>query len=341
MKIIPGFEFLHTHHCVTGSMLHAIHFHGCDVSEEMLLGLGSGVGFIYWHPKGELPFLGGRANTARKDPQDCLEVLAAQRCGVQALRHVTASSRKAEQALLESLQQDEPLVIQVDMGLLPYFPFFEQYHFGYHVVTAAGYDAHSGEVTLADRDAQPYAVQLAQLSLARGSQFKPFPPSNAWMEYHFSGFHQPTPQDLKSALRTSAADMLQPPIRSLGVAGIRTAGRRVLAWPEVMDDNAIAAACANTALYIRADAGTGGGLFRWMYAAFLRECAQRLSLPALLGAAEDMHAAGDLWERLAAQIEPIHNAADLREQAEPLARLFEQVAAAETSAWQAITAAIA
>ncbi len=161
------------------------------------------------------------------------------------------------------------------------------------------------------------------------------------MEYDFSGFHQPTPQDLTDALRTCATDMLQPPIRSMGVAGIRTAGQRVLAWPEVMDNDAIAAACFNTALYIRADAGTGGGLFRWMYAAFLRECAQRLSRPALLGAAEDMQAAGDRWESLADQIEPLHSAAELRAQAGALAHLFEEIASAEDSAWSAVSAAIA
>ncbi len=204
MRIIPGFEFLETKHCVTGSILHIFHFHNCPISEAMLLGLGDGVGFIYWQPKGEIPFMGGRTNTARKDPQDCLEVLAAERCGVRAVRHLTASSKKAEKALLDHLNANEPLAIQVDMGLLPYFPFFEQYHFGYHMVAAAGYDPQSGEVTLADRDARPYAVQLAQLNAARGSTFKPFPPQNAWMEYDFSGFHQPTHETLVLAMRKCA-----------------------------------------------------------------------------------------------------------------------------------------
>ncbi len=114
------------------------------------------------------------------------------------------------------------------MGLLPYFPFFEQYNFGYHVVTAAGYDPNIKEVTLADRDAQPYAVQRSQLGAARGSKFKPFPPQNAWMEYDFCAFHQPNPEDLKAAMRPCAGDMLHPPIRNMGILGIHTASRHIL-----------------------------------------------------------------------------------------------------------------
>ncbi|BBB48223.1 BtrH N-terminal domain-containing protein [Pelolinea submarina] len=340
MKIIPGFEFLETKHCVTGSILHVFRFHRCLISEEMLFGLGDGIGFIYWQPKGDLPFMGGRANTARKDPQDCLEVLAAERCGVRAVRNITAGSRKAEKALLDHLNADEPLALQVDMGLLPYFPFFEKYHFGYHLVTAAGYDPQSGEVTLADRDAQPYPVQLTQLNAARGSTFKPFLPQNAWMEYDFSGFHQPTDETLIQAMRKCAEDMLNPPIRSMGIQGIHTACRRILAWPEIMDNKSISEGSLNLALYVRADAGTGGGLFRWMYADFLRECAQRLGKSALITAADDLQTAGNLWEAIADQLEQVHNASDLRDRSAQITALFNDVAAAEQSAWSGLIAAI-
>lgn len=47
LKLFPGFKSLKTHHCVTGSMLHIFKFHNVSVSEEMVLSLGSGVGFMY------------------------------------------------------------------------------------------------------------------------------------------------------------------------------------------------------------------------------------------------------------------------------------------------------
>ena len=60
LKLIPGFKSLCTHHCITGSMRHIYDFHNHPISEEMLLGLGAGLGFIYWHMKGTMPFLGGQ-----------------------------------------------------------------------------------------------------------------------------------------------------------------------------------------------------------------------------------------------------------------------------------------
>ena len=51
----PGFESFPTHHCVTGSLRHIYEFYGYPISEEMLLGLGEGVGYMYWHQKGAPP----------------------------------------------------------------------------------------------------------------------------------------------------------------------------------------------------------------------------------------------------------------------------------------------
>ena len=77
IKPITNFKLFDTHHCVTGSMRHIYTFHDHPVSEEMLLGLGNGVSFIYWHQKGTIPFLGGRSM-----PKPSMEEIAAKRTGV-------------------------------------------------------------------------------------------------------------------------------------------------------------------------------------------------------------------------------------------------------------------
>lgn len=334
MKIIPGFKFLETKHCITGSMLHIFHFHGCEISEEMMLGLGSGVGFIYWQQKGTLPFLGGRANTVKGGRDDqCLEISAAERCGVSAVRNTTTSLKKAEKMLLEKLEIDEPVMIQVDMGLLPYFPFYGQYHFGYHGVVAAGFDPQTNEITIADRDAKPYAVKLEQVSAARNSSYKPFPPKNAWLDYDFDGFHQPDKNTLREAILECIQGMLHPPIKNMGVRGIQTAKERMLTWQDSMNDQEIKAACENTALYIRADAGTGGGLFRWMYADFLNESAAILKESMLETSSKEMRQAGDHWEELADLTAEINCTDSLSQRANELTALFDQITALEESAW--------
>jgi hypothetical protein len=65
LRPFPDFATYPTHHCVTGSLKHVYDCHGFPVSEDLLLGLGRGLGFVYFHIKGADPFYGGRANVGR------------------------------------------------------------------------------------------------------------------------------------------------------------------------------------------------------------------------------------------------------------------------------------
>lgn len=77
LRPFPGFVTNPAHHCVTGSLKRVYDYHGYPVSEDLLLGLGRGLGFVYFHVKGTDPFYGGRANFA--GPRDeGLETTAAQ-----------------------------------------------------------------------------------------------------------------------------------------------------------------------------------------------------------------------------------------------------------------------
>jgi hypothetical protein len=174
LQPLKGFQALETHHCVTGSMRHIYEFHGYPVSEDVLLGLGAGVGFVYWHMKGTAPFFGGRANTGRPS-EEGLEKTAGRRTGVRIESYCTGSARKAEKAVLDLLSAGEPVMVQLDMGFLPYFNFPKEYHFGGHAVVLAGYDPETQMVAVADRDGELHPVSLEALARARGSQFKPFP----------------------------------------------------------------------------------------------------------------------------------------------------------------------
>ena len=108
LKPFSNFKSLETHHCVTGSMLHIFEHNNCPVSEDLLLGLGAGVGFIYWHMKGTIPFLGGRANTGRPG-EEGMERTACRRLGVDVELIQTGSACKAEKSLLEFLEAGEPV----------------------------------------------------------------------------------------------------------------------------------------------------------------------------------------------------------------------------------------
>lgn len=334
----PNFEQFPSHHCWTGSLRHIYFFHGYPVSEEMLLGLGAGVGFIYWHMKGSLPFLGGRANFARPGVQG-LEYTVGGITGVRVQSFHTSSSAKAEKRLVEMLDKQNPVLLVLDMGFLPYFDFGgEEFHFGSHVVVACGYDKVERIVLLADRDADFHPVSLDVLAQARGSTYKPFPPQHAWFEFDFRDAHRVDPGCVFGSVMTCSEGMLQPPISNMGVKGVRKAAKRIRAWPEVLEEKELRDTCMNTAIMIDARGGTGGGIFRYMYARFLIEAAEMTGVTEFLPLARQMQAAGDAWEEIAAMFAQAYNAEEPVKWLERISAALPGIAEQEERTWAGLHA---
>jgi hypothetical protein len=329
LKPFEHFTSLPTHHCVTGSMRHIYAFNNCDVSEDLLLGLGEGVGFMYWQAKGQPPFLGGRAA-----PKPGMEVVAGQRTGVVITAHTTSSASKARQVLLSMLAAGQPVMLQVDMGFLPYFDFGgQEYHFGGHAVVACGYDPLTEQVLIAERDGL-HPVPLTDLEKARSSTFKPFPPGNGWWTFDFAGFHLPSAQETRQAITPQAAAMVHPPIRNFGVAGIRTAAERIPHWPEQLSADEIRSALFNIYIFVSPVGGSGGGCFRYMFSRFLAEAAAITGEAGLAESAIEFKTIGDDWEALASWAKAASESPD------PSARLCEctaflqGIADKEQAAWE-------
>jgi hypothetical protein len=334
MNKIEGFEHFPTHHCVTGSMRHIYAFYGHPLSEELLLGLGEGVGFIYWHQKGQPPFVGGRAT-----PKPSMEAIAGQRTGVDVTPHTTTSANRAATNLRAMLDAGAPVMLQVDMGFLPYFDFGGEYHFGGHVIVACGYDPATDEVLIADREDGLHPVPMADLAKARGSKFKPFPPKNAWWTFDFTHRRMPTPDEIDTAIRNQAAAMLEPPISNFGVKGIRKTAKLLPGWADQMDAEALQWTLFNLYIFISPVGGSGGGMFRYMFSRFLAEAADLTGNAALHDCAADFQAIGDAWEAVGEWAKIASEAiadADLME-SRPM---LENIAAMEERAWSRLREAV-
>ncbi|NIS78736.1 MAG: DUF4872 domain-containing protein [Anaerolineales bacterium] len=298
LRPFDGFRSFKTHHCVTGSMIHIYHFYDHPLSEDMLFGIGSGLGFFYWHQKGMAPMFAGRGNVHRPGVEG-LEITTGRRTGVKVERHHTSSRKKAEKALFEALEEGRPFMIHVDMGYLPYFDLPEDYHFGGHVVVVCGWDPEGQNVLLADRDERLHLVSLEDLAAARGSTYKPFPPYNTWYNFDFSGKRMPEQEDVWKAIGEVCETMLEGPISNIGVRGIRKAAKRALKWPTTMDAEELRWTCFNNYIFIDAEGGTGGGIFRYMYARFLEESAKITQKAGLIEIGAELRTVGDTWQMVA------------------------------------------
>jgi hypothetical protein len=335
----PGFAAFPTHHCVTGALRHIYEHHGFPISEDLLLGLGRGLGFVYFHIGEMDPFYGGRANVARPG-EEGLEITAGRRTGVTVVAHTTGSARKAQEALRVLLAAGEPVMVYLDMGFLPYFDLPEGYHFGAHVVVVAGYDAATGRVLLADRDPGLHPVDWEVLERARGSAHRPFPPLHKWFTFDFSAARPPTPEEVREAIAEVCRGMREPPIANLGVKGIRKARVETMKWPQVLTPEALRRTCANVAMFIDHRGGTGGGIFRYMYARFLGEAAVLLGEPRLGSMGAQLREIGALWESVAVAFTRVARAKDPASRLEEATRPLEDIADREEEFWGRLAALV-
>ena len=335
MTIAPldGFQSFPTHHCVTGSMRHIYAFNRHDVSEEMLLGLGAGVSFSYWHFKGQAPFLGGRGNVGMAG-QEGLEKTAGRRTGVAVEMFRTSSAKKAEASLLDQLAAGQPVMVAVDMGYLPYLNFGgQEYHFGGHVVVVCGHDSEQSGVLVADRDGL-HPVPLATLARARGSKFKPFPPGNQWLTFDFSQKRLPAAADVWQAIAEQVRPMLSPPISNIGVKGMRKAAAAIPNWTALMSADELRMALFNAYIFVSPTGGSGGGHFRYMFSRFLREAAGVAGESRLLDSAAEFERIADGWAAVGEWFRQASEAPEpgacLGEVSAPLRTLADQ----EEAAWR-------
>lgn len=342
VKPLEGFEALDGCHCITASLKKVCAFYDYEISEEMLLGLGAGVGIFYWHQKGTLPFLGGRGNHKNFNAD-----LSA-RTGIKVEEHFTSSERKAERELVALLEVGHPVMIFADMGFLPYFDFGEEYHFGGHAVVVAGYDAASRQVLIADmapdmphvKSGSFYQMSMEELTRARGSKYKPYPPKNQWLTFDFSAAHPPDRAAIYAAIVQNVDGMLNPPIKNAGVAGINTAAKRIKKWQSQLDEHTFKAALFNIYVFVEIG-GTGGGLFRYMYSRFLAEAAKMTGEARLRSVSEELHRCGESWSAL---VQPLKQVYEMDDPAAVIADLVEdlgKVAEMEDKAWRNLQGIVA
>ena len=112
LEPILAFANLDGCHCITSSLARIFHHAGHPLSEEMLLGLGAGMGFVYWRMKfagQESVFVGGRSNLKN------FSLDVGRRTGVVIREKQTSSSVKAETELLRSLSSNQPVMLGGDL----------------------------------------------------------------------------------------------------------------------------------------------------------------------------------------------------------------------------------
>jgi hypothetical protein len=331
--IVPGFSHVPGVHCGSTAVADALRTVGVEVSEAVAFGLGAGLGFYYLAVPGLSPSLFFQGRSARLELEACASL------GVPAVERIADDAAGALDGARAALGRGLSPILATDLSRLPYWR--SRTPFGGHRVVLAGLELEADRALLADTDRPELeALTLEELDAARASLAPPFgKPGRPWIEVGpLPPGHAPRPLAALAAeaLRRQARDLL---LDADGVAGISALERfaaELPDWPARAADDRDRARCFRFAAQTIEVRGTGGGLFRRLYARFLREVEAALPRLAPLGLSARMDALADGWTALAGGLArlaegggpvPEQVAAQARALAAGERRLHEDVAA--------------
>ncbi len=297
-------DFIHLpggRNCMTSSLWKLFNHFGFKISEEMLVGIASGLGFIYWNMKQlPVPFVGGM-NGGRFPT---ILGLATERLGGTWKVLKSSSMPRAHGHLKKVLKANSPALVCVDIGYLDYLSLGGDDHFGMHTVLVYGIDEMKNEAYISDRFSTPITISLAALQQARASKYHPFPAENKLLTVELPEEPIPLTKIIPKAIKDNADFMLNGPISNIGIRGILRWQKELKNYPKLMPEphNLVRALCEHY-VYIETG-GSGGALFRRIYSDFLKESSSIMKDKTLKESSKDYAKISNMWSNLAKLILP-------------------------------------
>lgn len=286
-------EFKHQHyaHCESGVVTSLLSHQGLSLTEPMVFGLAGGLTFAY------LPFIklnGMPLLSYRMYPKSIIGGVQ-RRLGVKFESKIYRNEDEAMADLDRFIAAGRPVGLQTSAYWLPYFPPEMRFQFNMHNLVVFGKE--NGEFLVSDPVAD-HVVRIRPEDLQKARFAKGTMAPKGYLYY-------PTvvPQsiDVKrtipAAIRKTVNMMLHAPL-IFGLKGILFMADRIEKLRGREDRRYIKLFLGHV-VRMQEEIGTGGGGFRFMYAAFLQQAADVLEQDALRDASLKMTEAGDQWRQFA------------------------------------------
>ncbi|RWW93743.1 BtrH N-terminal domain-containing protein [Flavobacterium cerinum] len=280
-------------HCENGVASNLLKHNGLNISEPMVFGIGSGLFFVY------LPFI--KVNHApafsyRPLPGAIFGRLA-KRLGIKVKRQKFSGPKSAGKALDDNLKNNIPSGLQVGVYNLTYFPEDYRFHFNAHNLVV--YGKTETDYLISDPVMETTTTltieELDRVRFAKGA----FAPKGQM----YYPIHIPKDIDfakaITKAIKATCRDMLAP-VPIVGVRGIKYVAKQIRKWPVKLGVRKANHYLAQI-VRMQEEIGTGGGGFRFIYAAFLQEAAVVLKNDQLKELSFEMTAIGDMWRDFAVE----------------------------------------
>lgn len=287
--VIRGFGHAPGRHCGSTSMSDVLRHKGVALSEPMCFGLGAGLGFYFMRDsRTPTRVIMGRSYLLEQGLCDAI--------GFALEEHREADPARAWERVRSRVDAGEPVILSTDLRHLPYWG--SNVPFNGHRVVLAGYDEARRIALLADTDKPGLKeVPLDRLTQARASEGPPVGyTENAWFEVRILGAIRSRREAVEDALEIQAARMLRDPSGFGGCDAIDELAHEMPDWPRTLPDLTTVAIETYRSIEKR---GTGGALFRRLYAEFLAECEREGLVDRARGLAARAADIAEAWTRAA------------------------------------------
>jgi hypothetical protein len=283
--------FVHAHasHCESGVMASLLRHHGLPVSEAMAFGLSSALCFAW------LPFMriNGLPLIAYRMPPRAIIKGLHRDLGLGMRFEKFSAPAEGTRRLDELVDSGKLVGLQTSVFWLPYFPADLRFHFNAHNLLVYGRE---GDEYLVSDPVAEMTVRCAKSDMEKARFAKGLLAPHGLLYY---ATREPVQPDWakagKRALARTVRVMLRTPLPLIGVNGIRLLAWRVKRLP----DSEWGRMYVGNIVRMQEEIGTGGAGFRFLYASFLQELAEKTGYRALDQLAARLVEIGDRWREFA------------------------------------------
>lgn len=287
-------------HCITTAMSNLLSHYGISLSEELCLGIGSGLGFTYTRGRKLEQFLVFGRN-------DDLELNLCEILGIHPRLSQHPNSQMALERIIKKTEMNELVIVDLDISKLPYLAntlkWPETSSHGGHKAVFGGYDSLTDEVLLYEYLwIEPMRLKRANFFHAWNTYNGLAPACNLWYEFEYPTSIVPIDQAIKDGIEMNVFRLLSPWNKFHGMDGLRAFLKEAPDWKYLLreEDRMKLAYASYISLEI---GGTGKGAFRTMYSRFLKIAAIELENYDLFKLSKEYLSLSRLWSEFALLLE--------------------------------------
>ncbi len=328
---MENFKHIQTAHCENGVTVNLLQRQGLDfMNEPLAFGIGSGLFYIH------IPFLKinkGPAISFRSMPGAIFK-RTCKMLQIDVTKKKFTSEKDAQEFLDAEIDKGHPVGCQVGVFHLMYFPKAYRFHFNAHNLIVYGKE--EGKYLISDPIMEETTTltpeELNKVRFAKG----PLAPKGHIYYPNQAGevSDEMIRRAIVKGIKHNTRDMLHIPSRRVGIRGINYTANQVRVWRAKHGEKQ-AGLFLGQIVRMQEEIGTGGGGFRFLYAAFLEQASERLQDDRLMAISEEFTKAGDLWRDSAVQMAGIYKGRiTSQKDFEDSASIMNEVADIEKRAFQ-------